>query len=454
MKPLLLFVTMVVVSGCASVQKERGHQEVAALVKERTGRTTHWENGTPEDQQVAAYVNALLKQGLSSDRAAEIALVNNRSLQGIYEGLDVSQADMVQAGLLSNPRIGGSLGFPVSNGRIEYEASLVQNFLDLFVLPLRKRVAKDQFEAAVLRVAHEALSVTTEVRKAFAAYQSSLETVALQKQATELSSDVAELARLQFKAGNVTDLFLSQEQSAYEQAGLDLGREELELIERREKLNRLLGLMGTQTEWTVAEKLPSLPSEDPPLAHLETMAIQRRLDVDAARKQALLLGNAVEVTKTSRWVGFLDIGVHTHQDPNGPWLFGPTLALELPIFDQRQAMIAKLEAQQRQAQRHLDELSVETLSEVRVARARLLWARQVVGHYQKELAPLSKKVLTQSQRQYNGMQLGPAQLLQAKRDQLSTERARYQVLRDYWIAWAELERAVGGCVKCGVKNGN
>jgi cobalt-zinc-cadmium efflux system outer membrane protein len=432
-------------SGCASIQKERGHAEVAALVEERLGRKTRWNQGTPEDAEVSRHLDALLKEDLTSDHAVEVALLNNPALQATYEDLGVSQADMVQAGLLSNPTFDGSIGLPLSGGAIaEFEFSLVQNFLELFTLPLRKRVAQEQFVADTLRVAHEALATAAEVRKAFREVQALQQLVELRRMALQAAVAAADLSARLRAAGNITELDLASEQAAAEGARLELAEDELALVEAREHLNRLMGLWGPRTQWTLSEKLPELPAREAPLERLESLAIRQRLDIDAARKQAALLWNALELTRSTRFFGRVEVGVHAHRDADGPRLFGPTLTLELPIFDQRQALIARLEAQHRQGERRLTELSVNARSEVRAARARLLSLRLVADRYRRVVLPLREKVVEQSQLQYNAMQIGLFQLLTARREQVEAYRGYIEAVRDYWGARADLERLVGG----------
>ena len=62
----------------------------------------------------------------------------------------------------------------------------------------------------------------------------------------------------------------------------------------------IAGLWGPQADWTHAEGLPELPPEEVPLEGLESAAIRQRLDVDAARKQAILISNAVDIARTRR----------------------------------------------------------------------------------------------------------------------------------------------------------
>ncbi|MFL5319989.1 MAG: TolC family protein [Myxococcaceae bacterium] len=446
-----LLVTSLLVSGCASIDPARGHSDVAKSVEARTGLKTHWENGTPEDADVAKRVDELIHDGLTRERAVEIALVNNRRLQATYEELGISQAELVQAGLLKNPTFSGSVGFPILSGITETEFQLAQDFLDLFILPLRKKVAAEQFAADTARVTDAALQIATETSVAFVDVQAGAKEQELLGTLRETAVAARELARRQREAGNITELALASQEATASTADLEFSRAQLRLLEAREHLNRLLGLFGPQTAWKLAAELQPLPEKDPSLEHAESRAIRDRLDVEAARRTADLMEEAVSVARTSRATGFVEIGIHTHQDPNGPRLTGPTLSLELPIFDQRTALIARLEAQARQSRKTLEAVSIDVRSEVRVAVARFTIARRAAEQYSRELLPLRERVLQQAQLQYNAMQLGPFELLQAKREQTDAYRGYLQSLRDYWAARAELERAIGGSLNEGAK---
>ncbi|WP_338870531.1 TolC family protein [Myxococcus stipitatus] len=432
-------------SGCATVQKERGHAEVATLVEERIGRKTRWNQGTPEDAQVERHLDELMKGPLTSDRAVEVALLNNPALQSTYEELGISQADMVQAGLLTNPSLSMTFGIPLtSDGESETEFSLVQGFLELFTMPLRKKVAREQFDADTLRVAHQALATAAEVRKAYREVQARQQLVELRRMVLVAADAAAELATLQYGQGNINDLALVTEKAFAEDTRLDLAREELALVEDREHLNQMLGLWGARTGWSITEKLPAPPAEEVSLEQLESRAVKQRLDIDAARKQVSALWNALELARSTRYIGRVDVGASVHGDPNGPRLLGPSLTVDLPIFDQRQALIARLEAQHRQGERQLAELSINARSNVRAARARLMTLRSVAERYQRGILPLREQVVEQSQLQYNAMQIGLYVLLEAKREQIGAYRTYIETIRDYWMALADLEQLVGG----------
>jgi cobalt-zinc-cadmium efflux system outer membrane protein len=434
-------------AACAGVAPERGHERVAALVEQRTGHKTRWEKGPPDDGRAAEWVRSTSAAGLTRARAVEIALVNSPELTALYEELGISQADMVQAGLLKNPSLGAEIGLPITDkGFSELRFSLVQDFLDLFVLPLRKSIAREQFEADTLRVAHRALEVAADAEKAFVAVEASSELLAFRRTVLETAQSAAELSDKQFEAGNISPLDHATERAAYEQAKLDLAREDLEVVEGRERVNRLLGLWGPSTSWRLAEALPGLPPAEPALAHLEAVAIRQRLDVASARTQTDLLARAVGLARSTRLFGRIEVGVDAHRDPDGPRVIGPNLVIELPIFDQRQAVIARLEAQRRQQERRLAGVAIGARSEVRLADARLRAARQMAIHYRDGLVPLRKAVLEQSLLHYNGMFIGLYQLLAAKQAEIDARRGYIEAARDYWTARAELARALGGAI--------
>jgi cobalt-zinc-cadmium efflux system outer membrane protein len=176
--------------------------------------------------------------------------------------------------------------------------------------------------------------------------------------------------------------------------------------------------------------------------------VSKRLDLAAFRAQLTNAAAALSLqTKTRFMPTTVDVGIDTEKESDGQRVTGPTLDLELPIFDQGQAAIAKLRAQYRQAQQSFRALAIDVRSEVREARDRLIANRDLAEYYRSILLPLRIKIVNQTMLQYNAMQIGPADLLLSKERELETERAYVEAWRDYWIARADLEKAVGGNVR-------
>ena len=103
-------------------------------VEERHQAQIFWNNGTELDKEAAKKLDSLLNSKLTPDDAVQIALLNNRELQAVYSELGVAQADLVQAGLLSNPIFDAAVKFPTSGGgRPDLELGAAMNFLEYFL---------------------------------------------------------------------------------------------------------------------------------------------------------------------------------------------------------------------------------------------------------------------------------------------------------------------------------
>lgn len=437
-------------SGCATISPERGHDEVGRILAARAGSPTGWEQGSPDDTAISRRVDSLLASGLTRTGAIAIALVNNPALQATYEELGISQADMVQAGLLKNPTLGGSVGFPITAlGAIEYEFSLVQDIVDLITRSWRVDIAEQQFKANTFRVAQQALETVVEVNRAFVTFQAELEVEKLVRQTLEGAEGAHLLAEKQFTAGNTTDLALARQRAAYARLQLELTQAEVRVETDREHLTRLLGLWGKRSQWTVSGPLAELPASDALPEHPEAVAIRQRLDLAAARLEAEVLGQVIGLARSTRLFGRVEIGGHYHRDADGPQLVGPSFSLELPIFDQRQAYIARLEAQQASASRRVSALAVDARSKVREGVLSLKSTRAMASYLATAVVPLEDKIVEQSQLHYNGMLLGLYELIATQRESLEARRSAVIARRDYWIARFELESTLGGSLSKG-----
>ncbi|MGH8094021.1 MAG: TolC family protein [Chthoniobacterales bacterium] len=430
--------------GCATPSASL--ERVQATITERTGKRLQWNRGGPEDAQIEQAVRALLQHELTADRAVQIALLNNRELQARFEEIGIAQAAVVEAGLLSNPGFAASFRFPnrpPSGSNVEY--SIAQNFLELIMLPLHKRIAAAQLAQTETRVADEVLRLVAEVKTAFYTAQARRQMLDRLRVVSEISETAAEFTRRLHDVGNASDLELANQEGSHEQSHLDVAQTELQLQRDRERLNRLLGLSGPDTNWTMDDHLPELPVREVSLSNLEARAIAQRLDLKALRMRLDIVGQSLALRTKTRYVPMeVKVGVDTERETDGQRVTGPTLDLELPIFNQGQGEIAKLTAQYRQAQRELEAREVNARSEVREARDQMIAARDLTSYIGKKLLPTQQQALNLTLKQNNYMLKGTYDLLLAKQNEVAAERSYIEAWRDYWIARTELERAVGG----------
>src|SRR5947208_6254330 len=281
LRKLFLLSGTVALAGCAHVDPNPAFRELANTVHLRTGKRVQWNRGTAQDAEAQAAVASILRHPLTADAAVQVALLNNRNLQATYEELGIAQADLVETGLLRNPIFTFERRLPGQ----ALEADLLKEFIDILLLPLRKRIAAAQFEAAKLRVGHEILSAAADVRAAFYQHQGDQQLVDLRKTVADATERSAGIALKMHEAGNLSDLDLASEQANHAQAKIELARAQANAVQSREKLNKLMGAFGAQTNWTVGSRLSELPGNEVSTAQLESRAIQERLELAGARQQ-------------------------------------------------------------------------------------------------------------------------------------------------------------------------
>jgi cobalt-zinc-cadmium efflux system outer membrane protein len=438
-------------SACASPSAAPAFRDTASLVEARTGRRISWNQGAAADEAGARRIRELVGHDLSVDGAVEIALLNNERLQAIYEDLSIAQADLVQAGLLQNPSLSGGVTVPVAGPGVQtgFDVGVVQNVLALLTMSARKKIASTELEATILRVADDVLRTSFEVQTAYYTLVAAQQSADVRRTARDAGDAAMALAEAQHAAGNISDLDLVNQRSLSERFRTDVLRREADVLTARDALTRLLGLWGSDAAFRVPPHLPDPARSDPPIDRLEALAVAQRLDLAAAHERTQALVHAVALATDFRFVGSPTVAATFERSPERYSAITPSASLELPIFDQKQAVVARLEAQVRQARAHENALAVDVRSEVRAAGGRLVAMRAVVERYARIVVPLREEAVRLSEEQYDGMVLGPYLLLAAKQSEVDAHGEFIEALRDYWIARADLERAVGSSLPNG-----
>ena len=433
-------------SGCASVNPKPAFEDVQKKVAGRTGQEARWIRTAQDADEVGRLVKTLLSEELTAEAAARVALLNNRSMQATLQDIGISQADLAQASRVSNPDFHTFVRFPDRPpSGTNVELSLFQDFLDILVQPLRKKVAAAQLEQTKLQVGNEMLHLLAEAKTAYFTLVARLQLAERLELIRELNQAGVDLARRQHQAGNLNDLELLNHEATLSQAKAEVAIARAEARRDRERLNRFMGVWGADTGWKAASKLPAIPERETPFERLESLAIEQRLDIDAGRFGVDLVGRALALRQKTRYFPIgIQVGIQHEKDTGGQRVTGPSLELQIPIFDTGKASIARLEAEYQRAQRQLEALAINARSEVREARDAMIAARDLAGYYRSVLLPQRVQILDQTQRHYNMMLKGAYDLLLAKQAEVAAEKAYIEAWRDYWIARTDLERAVGG----------
>jgi outer membrane protein, heavy metal efflux system len=430
-------------TGCATVQPDARFPAVQESVLTRLGQRVAWDLGGPEAAAVRAAVDGLLARPLAPDAAVQVALLQSSALQAIFEELGVAQADLVQAGLVRNPSLAGFFRFP-SQAPWGLNWNLGMDFwpLDVFLVPLRTRLAGAALDAAELRVSRAAVDLAAQARVAFYALWADEQALAAQQAVADLARVAAELADRQFQAGHIDELRQATERTSAQQATLALWQMESGARVSRERLRRVMGLAASEARWTIATDLPVAGALEADAEALLRQALDARPDLAAARKEIERLEYALRLTRYW-WLAPVRVGVETERASGGGFQTGPHFEFELPVFDQRQAEVARQEALIRQARRRLADLEAEIRTEVRSAMDRARTAQRIARHYQDEIVPLRVRVTEMTERRYQSMFLGLFEMLSAKAEEATARIALVRAVRDFWTARSDLELALG-----------
>lgn len=429
--------------GCASTSPRRSLDDTSAMVKQQSGHDLTW-HGEGGEAGARRQVSEILQSELSLDSAVRVSLLANRDLQIAYDEVGIAQAELVQAGLLKNPTVSATYRFPLNPGEGPgIELSAVGDLIQLITMPSRKNIAQLALEATKYRVAGEVVHHVFNVKTKYFAMVAAQQSLAMRTVIMEAALAAVELARRQHQAGTINDLDLANEEALFSQISVDTARSRADVVSTREDLNTIMGVWGPDTRWSATAKLPDLPASDLGTEHLESLAVGNRLDLAAARKDIEVISYGLALAKNTRWVGGVDAGVSFERKPERISLFGPTVSVEIPLFDQRQAAIARMSAQLRQARNREAGMAISIRAEVRKVAGKLAVARGVVESYQRSLVPVRERIVELSQQQYDAMLLGVFQVLVAKQNEISAYRELIEALRDYWYLRAELEWLIG-----------
>ncbi|WP_313174498.1 TolC family protein [Massilia sp.] len=429
-------------AGCAAVAPDGGFAAVADSARARSGAEAKLVRSEADERAVADTVRSLLAQALGQDAAVRIALLNHPGLQASYWEVGIAQADLAQAARLQNPGFGFKR--TAGGGAVEIERTLTLSLVQALTLPLSQRLEHARFEAAQLRVGLAIERHALETRRAWVEAVAARQGLDYARRVNAAAEASAALSGRMRRSGNASALDSAREQLFYAEAAAGVMRAEQQVVASRERLARLLGLWGEQANYTLPERLPDLPAAPFDASETERLAVERRLDVQAARQEAAALAASLGLTRSTRFINVLDLGLERKSETGEPRARGYEVSLELPLFDWGDARVVRAEGVYMQSLRRVAETAINARSE---ARERYLAYRNswdLARHYRDEVLPLRKKISSEVLLRYNGMLASPFELLVDAREQAGAVNAAIDALKDFWLQEAELQLALGG----------
>ncbi|MCB1599122.1 MAG: TolC family protein [Xanthomonadales bacterium] len=433
-------VALAALTGCASLPSDRGYAETGELIAARRGMAPPGDAGLASAAIAAPDIPT---QPVTADQAVRLAFLYNPTIRQEYARLGLGRAELEAARRLSNPSVGYSHLHSRDNGAAQIGRSLSLSFTDLLLLPARQRFASGQLQRLQKDVAAELLNLAKEVEVAWFAAISADQVSSMRELVASSAEHSAALAQRFFDAGNINRLQLDQEYAASAQARIGAVRAVAEALRARSALATLMGLPAS-ANWTLAANLAAPPEADFSADQLLRLALTQRLDLSAVQQEVALHEDLLGVTRRWRWLGAVEAGYNAEHEIDGDVIRGPSLTLELPIFNQGQAAIARAQAELVDARARLDALSYAVHSSVSLNLERLRLARDIAERYRSVLVPRREGIVARSQEQFNFMLIGVFELIVAKQQAYDAYQEYLEAVRDYWTIRAELRQSVGG----------
>ena len=443
---LTLLATAIALAGCATVSSDGNASDIARLTAGKTAGVAAQVSAF-ESTATREAVAKLLGQPITAEAAVRIALLNNPGLHASMATLGISDADRVQAGTLPNPHF--SIGRFVEGDTREIERSLRFNVMGLITLPWRAKWQNQQHELAKLQAAQEVIKLAADTHKAWVNAVAAQQTAAYMADAKLAAEAGGELARRMARVGNWSRLEQAREQVFLADATTQLAKAQQVAFSEREKLIRLMGLWGAQTEFKLVERLPDLPKIAQEIGDIEERALRERLDVRSSVTESGYVANSLGLVKASGFINALELGYSRNTTFNNATGDRETekgweLELPLPIFDWGGASNARAQSTYMQSVARVRQTAINARSEAREAYHGSRTAYDVAVHYRDEVVPLRQFIQSEVLLRYNGMLSSVFDLLGDMRTQIMAVNGAIEAQRDFWLANADLQTTLTG----------
>lgn len=390
-----------------------------------------------------ARIRGLLADGIDEDEAVRIALLSNRKIVAHYAELGVAAADLEQASLWANPVL--DVGFLFFGDGTEIDLGLSQSLVDVLLKAPRKAGATYALDAARARVAGEIIAHVFATRRAYVNALAARMRLDLERKHAAAAEASVELMRRLAEAGNVVPSELALEESALALRLLDRSRAGTEYLEAREALTREMGLFGPDVEWTLAGSLKSDPAMGVDFERIESRAIAASLDLVEQRAHANALAQDGEISRYHALLPDARIGIDAQKDVDGSgWGVGPSGSIGIPLTDSGTAREFAANARLEAAAAELWSRAVEIRSLARTFRDRLR-ALDADAKFSRDVhVPAEQRVVRETLRNYNAMQIGAVDVLRAQGLEIAAERRGVELLSEAWRARLDLEELLAG----------
>lgn len=449
----------VLLASCAQFSADGGMSDVASGVQQKIGKEVAKISTDAQAERAREQVMALLAGTLSAEQAVQVALLNNRTLQAVYNDLGISEAEYVQASLPPNPAL--SLMRIAGTGVANFEIRLIGDILNLITLPRRSAIAAERFGQARYRAIGATLRLAADTRRAHVSAIASRQQVDFLEQTRTTADLAARLIAGMGEAGGGDQLDQAEIAAFRAEIGTRVAQAKLQAHRDHEALVRLLGLSGAGVDFRLPTDLPPLPPSLDSLNDVEVEAIKRRVDLEIGRREVAALAKSLSLTEATRYVSMLQLaGIFNNETANPLTNFdtainrgGAQIDLQIPVFDTGEARTRTAREAYMRALNLLAGRAVDARSEARVAYETYRATYDIARSWRDRVLPLRQRVSKEIMLRYTAGVLAGERLrvdlfkyLADTRVRIGADAASLDAQRDFLLAVIDLQTVltIGG----------
>ncbi len=429
-------------SACSVIDPGSGVSEVSKLLTARGGASIDQSVVNRETVATGGVYLKKLDRPFSLDTALRTALVHSPALHAQYARLEISRADVKQASLPRNPQLDGVITAGITGEPSRLAAGALYPVLDLVYRPIRVSESKTEFQATQVSVAEEIISHINETSEAYVQLAKSQARIRALSNVVTVARSQAKSARGLAATGGIDGSQVARLENILAEAEIELDEER---SSKKIATTKLASLMGTSHKQKLSGSLniQNIGQKIPSTEVAISRAKKQRLDLAFAQKQVRVREVALERAGRKFGPESIEIGVEFERE-EGEKFLGPSVGVEVPIFDNGKVKLEKAEAELKLARQQVSATKNRITSEVRTTHADVLSKRRTAIAHRNKLVPFARAQADLAKRRFEGGQIEALDFLQAEIAATRSRLSAVDAAAGYWEALGRFNTAVGG----------
>ena len=429
-------------SACSVIDPGSGVSEVSGLLTSRGGESIDQSVVNKETVATGGVYLKKLDKPFSLDTALRTALVHSPTLHAQYARLEISRADVKQASLPRNPQLDGVITAGITGEPSRLAAGALYPVLDLVYRPIRVSESKAEFQATQVSVAEEIISHINETSEAYVQLAKSQARIRALSNVVTVARSQAKSARGLAATGGIDGSQVARLENILAEAEIELNEER---SSKKIATTQLASLMGTSHKQKLSGSLniQNIGQKIPSTEVAISRAKKQRLDLAVAQKQVRVREVALERADRKFGPESIEIGVEFERE-EGEKFLGPSVGVEVPIFDNGKVKLEKAEAELKLARQQVSATKNKITSEVHTTHADVLSKRRTAIAHRNKLVPFARAQADLAKRRFEGGQIEALDFLEAEIAATRSRLSAIDAAAGYWEALGRFNTAVGG----------